>query len=75
MYAFFPSLLLFFAFRVTCRLKLENPSTAFECVSELILKQGLQLQLKDFDNHLDDISNDWLNKSLNQKIQSFIASS
>lgn len=47
---------------------------AFECVNELILNQGLQLHLKDFDNHLDDISHDWTNKAINQKILSFIQS-
>jgi hypothetical protein len=43
-------------------------------MNELILNQGLQLRLNDFDNHLDDISSDWTNKALNEKITKFIES-
>lgn len=57
------------AARFVHRLKLEDSSAAFECVNELIVNQGLQLHLKDFDNHLDDISNDWTNKTMNQTIR------
>lgn len=52
----------------TNRLKLENASKSFDCINELIVNQGLQLGLNDFDNHLDDISSDWINKKVNEKI-------
>ena len=55
------------------RLKLANAATACDSVKELILKRGLQQQLKDFDNHLDDISNDWTNESLNQELAGLLA--
>ena len=52
----------------TNSLKLENASKSFDCINELIVNQGLQLGLNDFDNHLDDISSDWTNKKVNEKI-------
>lgn len=56
------------------RLRLEDPSKSFTAINELILSQGLQEQLKDFDNHLDDVSNDWRNQEVNEKIAKFVAS-
>lgn len=58
----------------TNRLKLENSSKSFDCINELIVNQGLQLGLNDFDNHLDDISSDWTNKRVNEKIAEIIES-
>lgn len=55
------------------RLRLEDPSKSFAAINELILSQGLQEQLKDFDNHLDDVSNDWRNQGVNEKIAKFVA--
>jgi len=55
-------------------LRLEDPSKSFAAINELILSQGLQEQLKDFDNHLDDVSNDWRNQGVNEKIAKFVAS-
>lgn len=45
-----------------------NPSDVIEVCSEL-LQQGAYEDLVDFDNHLDDISSDWMNHDVNRLIQ------
>lgn len=53
-------------------LKLEDCEASFKLVNELIYDQQLQYDLVDFDNHLDDVSKDWSNRSVNKRIESLL---
>lgn len=53
----------------------ESSSNTSDIVNELVLNEKLQLKLKDFDCHLDDLSNDWTNSLINSEIASYMGSS
>lgn len=45
-----------------------NPNDTTEICSDLLREKAYE-QLVDFDNHLDDISRDWMNHEVNRLIQ------
>jgi len=49
--------------------RLEHETTTLACASALVQKRIFR-DIVDFDNHLDDISQDYLNVGLNMKIDS-----
>jgi len=51
------------------KLKLEHESITLACASALV-REGIFRELVDFDNHLDDITQDYINVELNMKIDS-----
>jgi hypothetical protein len=51
------------------KLKLEHDSITLACASALV-REGIFRELVDFDNHLDDITQDYINVELNMKIDS-----
>lgn len=55
-------------------LKIEHSSNSNDILNELVLNEKLQLKLKDFDSHLDDINNDWTNVTVNEAIGQYIES-
>lgn len=50
----------------------QNPSDTTRDVIGVLLQQKAFRELVDFDNHLDDISLDWMNVKLNKDIESFL---
>lgn len=50
-----------------------NPDRSLDVCSELLERKGFEL-LYDFDNHLDDISLDWMNPDLNEEIENLLIS-
>jgi len=51
---------------------LEHSETTLSTTSSLLHRQAYK-ELIDFDNHLDDITQDWWNPSLNKKINQLVA--
>lgn len=51
---------------------LEQNDNTLETVSALV-KRGAMKDLYDFDNHLDNVSNDWINEHLNRDLQQLMA--
>jgi len=51
------------------KLKLEHETITLACASALV-REGIFRELVDFDNHLDDITQDYINVELNMKIDS-----
>lgn len=45
-----------------------NPTDATEVCSQLLSEKAYE-ELVDFDNHLDDISGDWMNHDINRLVQ------
>lgn len=56
-------------------LTFEHSANSSDILNELVLNEKLQLKLKDFDGHLDDINNDWTNFLVNGAIGQYIESS
>lgn len=52
--------------------KLEQWEETLDAV-EALLKRGAMKDLYDFDNHLDDITNDWTNEHLNRDLSQLLA--
>lgn len=48
-----------------------TPNHTLEACTSLLQKQAYMC-LVDFDNHLDDISQDWMNEELNKEIESVL---
>ncbi|RWS03857.1 COX4 neighbor-like protein [Dinothrombium tinctorium] len=51
----------------------ENPTATLSCIQQLIYQKQLHFNLVDFDNHLDDVTNDWRNQHINELINEIIA--
>ena len=49
-----------------------NPDTALDVCSGLLERSGYNL-IVDFDNHLDNISLDWMNPQLNEEIDNLVS--
>jgi GAF domain-containing protein len=49
-----------------CSISLESNSKS---VAAALLQRRVYEQLVDFDNHLDDLSQDWRNLNLNQEVE------
>lgn len=51
---------------------LDQSQNTLETVSALV-QRGAMKDLYDFDNHLDNIENDWINEHLNRDLQQLLA--
>lgn len=51
---------------------LDQNQNTLETVSALV-KRGAMKDLYDFDNHLDNLENDWINEHLNHDLQQLMA--
>lgn len=56
----------------TTNFSIEQGQDTFEAVSSLVQK-GAMKDLYDFDNHLDNVENDWSNGHLNRDLQQLLA--
>jgi hypothetical protein len=50
----------------SCSISLESNSKS---VAAALMQRRVYEQLVDFDNHLDDLSQDWRNPNLNQEVE------
>lgn len=52
--------------------RLEQSDDTLDAVSKLV-QRGAAKDLQDFDNHLDNVANDWSNEHLNRDLKQLLA--
>lgn len=52
--------------------RLEQSDDTLDAVSKLV-QRGAAKDLQDFDNHLDNVANDWTNEHLNRDLKQLLA--